>query len=96
MSSQLVALIDDYKARHGNPSDASIARSLDIAPQTISSWRKRGLRELPDAETLRKLADFLHVDRRVTFEAAGIDAGYITAPTTQHGPPDPPDRRAVI
>lgn len=95
MSSQLLALIDDYRARHGNPSDASIARSLGIAPQTISAWRKRGLRDLPDAETLRKLADFLHVDRRVTFEAAGIDAGYIATPTTP-SPPDPPDRRAAI
>lgn len=75
--SRLVDLIDDYKDRHGQPSDRSIARAIGIAPQTLSAWRKRGIRELPAAETLRRLAGFMGVDDKVTFYAAGVDAGYI-------------------
>lgn len=75
--SRLVYLIDDYKDRHGQPSDASIARAIGIAPQTLNSWRKRGIRELPAAETLRRLAGFIGVADDVTFYAAGVDAGYI-------------------
>lgn len=75
--SRLVALIDDYKDRHGNPSDASIARAIGMSPQGVSAWRKRGIKELPNAETLRNLAAFLKVGEEVTFYAAGVDAGYI-------------------
>lgn len=78
--SYLLDLIDDYKDRHGQPSDASIARAIDVSPQTISAWRKRGIRDLPAAETLRKLAAFISVDERVTFDAAAIDAGYLRPP----------------
>lgn len=85
--SQLLDLIDDYKDRHGQPSDASIARAVGIARQTISSWRARGIRELPDAATLRQLAAFLGVNEQVTFYAAGVDAGYIveTEPSDTSG-----------
>jgi transcriptional regulator with XRE-family HTH domain len=75
--SRLVDLIDDYKDKHGQPSDASIARAVGIAPQTLNSWRKRGIRELPAAETLRRLAAFIGVGEEVTFYAAGVDAGYV-------------------
>jgi transcriptional regulator with XRE-family HTH domain len=89
--SRLVDLIDDYKDRHGQPSDASIARAIGIAPQTLNSWRKRGIRELPAAETLRRLARFIRVDEKVTFYAAGIDAGYIR----EHEPDEPtPDAQS--
>lgn len=75
--SRLVELIDDYKDRHGQPSDASIARAVGIAPQTLNSWRKRGIRDLPNADTLRRLAGFLGIEDEDTFYAAGVDAGYI-------------------
>jgi transcriptional regulator with XRE-family HTH domain len=75
--SRLVGLIDDYKDRHGQPSDSSIARAIGVAPQTLSAWRKRGIRELPAAETLRRLAAFIGVSEQATFYAAGVDAGYI-------------------
>lgn len=74
---RLVALIDEYRDKHGQPPDASIARAIGVAPQTISSWRRRGIREMPNPETLRSLAAFLKVDESVTFYAAGVDAGYI-------------------
>lgn len=84
--SRLVDLIDEYKDKHGQPSDASIARSIGIAPQTLNSWRRRGIRELPAAETLRRLADFIGVGHEATFYAAGVDAGYIIESVAE--PPD--------
>lgn len=76
--SKLVALIDAYKDAHGSPSDSSIARAIDVAPQTISAWRQRGIREAPASETLRKLAAFMRVDYRdVVLEAVMIDIGLL-------------------
>lgn len=85
--SKLLGLIDDWKDQHGNPSDASIARAIKIAPQTLSSWRKRGIRELPAAETLRRLAAFLKVSDQVVFYAAGVDAEYIIEDPPERGVP---------
>jgi transcriptional regulator with XRE-family HTH domain len=87
--SRLVDLIDEWKDQHGQPSDASIARAVGIAPQTLNSWRKRGIRELPAADTLRRLAAFLHVDDEVTFYAAGVDAGYIIEHDADNDDPPP-------
>lgn len=87
MTTRLVDLIDDYKARNGNPSDRSIARAIDASEGVISAWRQRGIRELPNAETLRRLAAFLHVNDETVFYAAGVDAGYIIEPTDE-GEPD--------
>lgn len=75
--SQLIDLIDDYKARHGQPSDASIARAIGVAPQTVNSWRKRGLRDLPDRDTLHRLATLLVVDYSTVLGAVLADIGYI-------------------
>lgn len=76
--SKLLALIDEHKEAHGNPSDASIARAIGVAPQTLSSWRKRGIRELPAKDTLERLAIFLRRDyRTVVIPAALADIGYV-------------------
>ena len=76
--SRLLELIDDYKDRHGSPSDASIARAIGVASQTINSWRKRGIRQPPSTETLRALAQLTGNDyERVVLRAALIDAGWI-------------------
>lgn len=76
--SQLLNLIDDYKDRHGAPSDSSIARAIGTAPQTISSWRKRGIKEPPSRELLRNLAGLLRVDyETVVLRAALVDAGWV-------------------
>lgn len=75
--SRLVELIDEYKGRHGNPSDASIARAIGVAPQTISAWRRRGIKEMPNADTMRRLAEFIKVADTDVFYAAGVDAGFI-------------------
>jgi len=75
--SRLLAIIDAYKDTHGQPSDASIARAVGVAPQTISSWRKRGIRELPARDTMVRLADFMRVDYDDVLRAALVDTGYL-------------------
>lgn len=85
--SELLAIVDAYKDGHGQPSDASIARAIGVAPQTISSWRKRGLRDLPARETLIRMADFMRVPYRTVLEAALSDAGYAPAEDPLADPP---------
>lgn len=79
-SHRLVDLIDMYRDAHGQPSDASIARAVGVSPQTLSAWRRRGLKELPNSETLRRLSDYIGFHLDIVVEAALIDAGY-KAPT---------------
>lgn len=76
--SRLVAIVDVYKDLHGQPSDSSVARSIGVAPQTISSWRKRGLKEPPNREALQKLADLVGLDYETdVLRAALLDAEWI-------------------
>jgi transcriptional regulator with XRE-family HTH domain len=77
--SRLLAMIDEYRDAHGQPSDASIARQVGIAPQTLSSWRRRGMKELPSADTMRELARVLGRSEEDILIAAGLDTGYVTA-----------------
>lgn len=85
--SRLLALLDDYKDRHGQPSDSSIARAIGVAPQTVSSWRKRGLRDLPSPETLRNLADLMRLDyETVVLRAVLVDIGVIVEEGRQPPP----------
>lgn len=81
--SRLIDLIDDLRARQGGRSEASIAREVGVRPQVINSWRNRGLTELPNKETLRKLAVVLGVSDKVVFYAAGVDTGYIIERTIE-------------
>lgn len=76
--SQLVKIIDEYRDRHGQPSDASIARAIGIAPQTLSSWRKRGIKDPPERDTLRRLASLVGKPYEgYVLMAALVDAGYV-------------------
>lgn len=75
--SELVRLIDDYRDAHGQPSDASIARAIGVAPQTLSSWRKRGIKNPPEAETLRALAALVRLPyEEYVLQLALYDAGW--------------------
>lgn len=78
--SELVRIIDDYRDAHGQPSTASIARAIEVAPQTISSWRTRGIHELPQGDTLRRLAKHVGLPYRYVLEAALIDVGLADGP----------------
>lgn len=85
--SRLLALIDDYKDRHGQPSDSSIGRVIGVAPQTISTWRHRGYKEPMDMEVLRKLAGLLGVDfETVVLRAVLLDVGWIKEGDGDDGP----------
>lgn len=78
--SRLIALIDEYRDTHGAPSESSIARAIGVTPQVINSWRHRGIRELPEVATMRRLAAFLGVDYvDVVLRAALVDAGKMDA-----------------
>ncbi|GHJ59186.1 hypothetical protein NOK12_17040 [Nocardioides sp. OK12] len=86
--SELLRIIDEYKDAHGQPSDSSIARAVGIAPQTLSSWRKRGVRQPPSIDTLRRLADFMHVNYEdYLLQAVLVDTGYRDAM------PEPPSQQ---
>lgn len=74
--SHLVAVIDEYRDAHGSPSDSSIARAIGVAPQTISSWRTRGIRKAPAIDTLKRLAEFMGVPyREYVLQAVLVDVG---------------------
>ena len=75
--SELLDMIDAWKDAHGQPSDASIARAIGAQPQTLNSWRRRGIRQLPSQELLHNLAGFLAVPKVEVIMAAARDAGYL-------------------
>ena len=88
--SELLKIIDAYKDGHGGPSDASIARAIGVAPQTVSSWRKRGIRQLPDRDTLIALARLTGCDYAgEVIPAVMADIGYLGQDE------NPPARRGV-
>lgn len=92
--SELLRIIDDYRDAHGQPSDASVARAIGIAPQTLSSWRKRGIRDLPADETLENLALLVRLPyEEYVLQVALYDAGYRR---TMPEPPTPPDGREEV
>lgn len=91
--SRLVAIIDAYKDQHGQPSDSSVARAIGVKPQTLSSWRKRGIKEPPAREALRELARLTRLDyESVVLRAALMDAGWIE----EEGDGNDPRRAASI
>ena len=55
--SELVGIIDEYRDRHGQPSEASVARAIKVSPGAVNAWRNRGIRELPDRRTLLAIAE---------------------------------------
>lgn len=74
--SQLLRILDEYRDAHGQPSNASVARAIGVAPQVISSWRSRGIKEPPDPKTLRRLAEFMGVPYRdYVLAAVLVDVG---------------------
>ena len=77
--SRLVAIIDAYKDTHGQPSDSSVARSIGVKPQTLSSWRHRGVKVPPDRDALRKLARLAGLSyEHDVLRAALLDCNWIS------------------
>lgn len=76
--SELAKIIDGYKDRHGQPSDASIARAIGVAPQTLDSWLNRGMRSVPrNTKPLRELARLVGLDYRIIVNAVAVDIGLL-------------------
>jgi transcriptional regulator with XRE-family HTH domain len=91
--SELLAMLDDYRDKHGQPSDASIARAAGIHRQRISLWRTEGVRSMPDPDTLRGLARVLHVSEETVVLAAARDAGYLRPRGSDEGEHEAPTMR---
>lgn len=82
--SRLIAIIDEYKDRSGQPSDASIGRAIGVARQTVSSWRRRGISELPDRGSLVRLAELTGRDYEdEVLRAALLDTGWLSTPAAE-------------
>ena len=75
----LLGLIDDYRASRGWPSERSVARTIGVSSSTLAAWRARGISRLPDPRTIHALAELLGVPTWQVYDAAAVDAGYITA-----------------
>ena len=55
-----------------------MARAIGVKPQTISTWRRRGIKEPPDRDSLRALAQLTQVDyETVVLRAVLLDVGWI-------------------
>lgn len=82
--SQLIDLIDEWRDRHGRPSEASVSRAISNSDKTVNAWRKRGIKAMPDQVTLQKLAVVLNLPLERVVMAAAIDAGYLDSKETGH------------
>jgi len=59
--------------------EAEIARRIGTSPQTLNSWKNRGIREVPSSRLLRKLADVTGQPYLLVLTAALLDAQRIDA-----------------
>lgn len=75
---ELGKIIEGHRDRHGQQSYASIARAIGIAPQTLDSWRNRGMKTMPrNTEPLRLLAREVGLPELVIAHAVAVDIGLI-------------------
>ena len=73
---ELGKIIEAHRDRHGQQSYASIARAIGVAPQTLDSWRNRGMKTVPrNKEPLRKLAREVGLPYDVIAAAIAVDVG---------------------
>lgn len=64
--------LDDYGVR-----EAEFARRIGTSPQTVSSWKKRGLRTLPDKRLLIGVADVTRRSYDEVLDAVLRDTRYL-------------------
>lgn len=58
-------------------SEAEFSRRMDSSPQTLNSWKRRGLKQLPDRRLLESVASLTGVSYTDVLTAALIDIGYL-------------------
>lgn len=85
--SELYAIVEAHMRRWG-PSAAEVSRRIGAQPQTVSSWKTRGLTALPKKEFLVALAELTHTPYQDVLTAALHDSGYLPKrEESQHGRP---------
>jgi transcriptional regulator with XRE-family HTH domain len=67
------AHIDSYGVR-----EAELARRVGTSPQTLNSWKIRGIRDVPSTAILRKLAAEIRQPYLLVLTAAMLDADRVT------------------
>lgn len=65
--------LDEYGVR-----EAELARRIGSSPQTVNSWKKRGIKKPPEQELLMALAIEIRRPYGDVLRAALLDSGYIT------------------
>lgn len=74
--SELYKIVQRHQDAFG-PSAAEIARRIGAQPQTVSSWKTRGLTKLPEKRFLVALAQLTHTPYGDVLTAALRDTGYL-------------------
>ncbi|QIN93633.1 immunity repressor [Gordonia phage DumpsterDude] len=69
--SLIQAHLDEYGV-----TDAEFARRMGVSPQTLNSWKKRGVRQLPARDKLEAVAELTRNTYAHVLDAALVDAGY--------------------
>ncbi|AFR47978.1 hypothetical protein KTR9_1338 [Gordonia sp. KTR9] len=69
--SLIQAHLDEYGV-----TDAEFARRMGVSPQTLNSWKKRGVRQLPSRDKLESVAELTRNTYAHVLDAALVDAGY--------------------
>jgi hypothetical protein len=82
--SELYSIVQKHMDNFG-PSASEIARRIGAAPQTVSSWKARGLRGLPEKRLLVALARLTHTPYGDVLTAALRDCGYLPEEAEQVG-----------
>lgn len=80
--------MDEYGVR-----SAALARRMGTAPQTLDSWKNRGVRSLPTRELLEALARETRTPYAVVLKAALQDIDYLpkeSDPSGDTAPTSPP------
>lgn len=74
--------LDDY-----GPSEAEFARRIGTSPQTVSSWKKRGIRKLPDKQLLVGVSEVTRQPYGDVLTAVLYDIKYLPKEAVPDGPP---------
>lgn len=81
--SQIWEIVQAHIDAYG-PSEAEVARRMGTSPQTLNSWKKRGLRKLPDAHLLLGLARVTQTPYEDVLRAALSDIRYLPKEVVEH------------
>ena len=73
---RLIGIVQAHLDRYG-VSEAEFARRIGTSPQTVNSWRKRGIRQPPSRALLEQVAAITGTPYADVLDAALVDSGYI-------------------